>query len=255
MSAQLILFLQSILLGAALGLLYDFLRAIRRRGGGELLLTVLDGLYAIASACTIFFFVMAGDGELRLFVLLGALGGAILHFCLFSGPMAPLWDFWLGIFLLPWKFMVNIMKKIGTFCKKLFSFWKRWFTIIATRVPRPRRRVKKKGEEHMVKKSSPNRGTPAKKEKAPRRRCGKLTMLLLFVLALGIVYQLHSMKSTLASAREEEAAYAQRLEELRETNARLSMEIANSSDQELLENIARNELGMAAPGEKIFRFN
>lgn len=253
MSAQLMLFLQSILLGAALGLLYDFLRALRRRGGSPVWLGLLDGLYAVVAATALFFFVMTGDGELRLFILLGALGGAVLHFCLFSRPMAPLWDFWLGIFLVPWDILKKFAKKVASICKKLFSFWKRWFTITVERAKRPKTSAEK-GGSGMTKRPRNTRAA-AVKEKAPRRRCSKLTMLLLLALALGIMLQLRSMKSALEAAREEEAVYTQRLEDLRETNARLSMEIANSSDQELLESIARDELGMAAPGEKIFRFN
>lgn len=253
MSAQLMLFLQSILLGVCLGLLYDLLRALRRRGGGPVWLGILDGLYAVAAASSLFFFVMTGDGELRLFVLAGTIGGAVLHFCLFSGPMAPLWDFWLGILLLPWRFLENFIKKLGSICKKLFSFWKRWFTIISTR--HRRSSSAEKGEHDMATSTRSGRGPAAAKENTPRRRGGKLTMLLLFVMALAIVFQLRSMQGTLEAAKAEEAVYAARLEELQETNARLAMEIANSDDRSLLESIARDELGMAAPGEKIFRFN
>ena len=56
-------------------------------------------------------------------------------------------------------------------------------------------------------------------------------------------------------ARAEEAVYAQRLAELRETNERLATDIANSDDPELIEEIARDELGMVEQGEKIIRFN
>ena len=57
------------------------------------------------------------------------------------------------------------------------------------------------------------------------------------------------------AARAEEAVYAQRLAELRETNERLATDIANSDDPELIEEIARDELGMVEQGEKIIRFN
>ena len=59
----------------------------------------------------------------------------------------------------------------------------------------------------------------------------------------------------LEAARAEEAVYAQRLAELRETNERLATDIANSDDPELIEEIARDELGMVEQGEKIIRFN
>ena len=56
------------------------------------------------------------------------------------------------------------------------------------------------------------------------------------------------------AARAEEAVYAQRLAELEETNRRLQEDVDNSGSLALIENIARDELGMVSEGEKIFRF-
>ena len=47
----------------------------------------------------------------------------------------------------------------------------------------------------------------------------------------------------------------ERLADLQETNERLAEDIANSKDPELIEEVAREDLGMAVPGEKIFRFS
>ena len=63
------------------------------------------------------------------------------------------------------------------------------------------------------------------------------------------------MYARLQEAQEEQAAYAQRLADLQETNERLAEDIANSKDPELIEEVAREDLGMAVPGEKIFRFS
>ncbi len=145
-SEQLALFLRSALLGGVLGLVYDLLRAVRRLGGG-VLGGVLDALYCLLSAAAVFFFVMAGDGELRIFILLGAgglvraytqsakdaldaAGISVLFFCLLSQPLRPLWDFWLELALAPLRLLGSILKKCGIVFKKLFSFFQRWFTII-----------------------------------------------------------------------------------------------------------------------------
>ena len=72
------------------------------------------------------------------------------------------------------------------------------------------------------------------------------------VLIAGIGVQLINLKGELEAAREEEAYYAQRLQQLQEENARLAEDIANSDDPELIEEIAREELGMVTAGEKIF---
>ena len=69
---------------------------------------------------------------------------------------------------------------------------------------------------------------------------------------VGIGVQLVNLKGELEAAREEESYYAQRLQQLQEENARLAEDIANSDDPELIEEIAREELGMVTAGEKIF---
>ena len=78
-SVQLTLFLRSILLGAVLGLAYDWARALRTLGG-RLWGGLLDAAYCLGAVSSVFLFVLAGDGELRFFVLAGALGAR----CCFS---------------------------------------------------------------------------------------------------------------------------------------------------------------------------
>ena len=96
-SVQLTLFLRSILLGAVLGLAYDWARALRTLGG-RLWGGLLDAAYCLGAVSSVFLFVLAGDGELRFFVLAGALGGALLFFILLSRPLRPVWDFWVQVF-------------------------------------------------------------------------------------------------------------------------------------------------------------
>ena len=91
-SEQLALFLQSIVLGAVLGLIYDLLSALRSLGG-RLWGGILDALFCLAAACAVFLFVMAGDGELRIFIALGIVGGAILFRFLLGGLLRPIWRF------------------------------------------------------------------------------------------------------------------------------------------------------------------
>lgn len=66
--------------------------------------------------------------------------------------------------------------------------------------------------------------------------------------------QLSSMYAQLQSAREEERDYARQLSELQTANDRLRQDIENSGELELIEDIARDELGLVSPGEKIIRF-
>ena len=92
-SRQLALFGQSVLLGLAAGLLYDLLRAFRLRLPRSTALW--DALYCLAVGTGLFFFTLRqAEGLLRGYVVLGALGGAVLFFCLLSSLLRPVWDFW-----------------------------------------------------------------------------------------------------------------------------------------------------------------
>lgn len=153
---QLVMFLRSILLGGTLALVYDLFRSVRalvlpgppgRRGLPRRLLGgLLDAAYCVLFLVSVFFFIMAGDGELRLFILAGILGGAVLFFCLLSPLLLPLWRFWLGILLIPLAAGVKISKKLVQICKKLFSFLKSWFTIMFTSIGGAKRRPPEGGD-------------------------------------------------------------------------------------------------------------
>lgn len=125
LTEQLAMFCRSILLGGVLALAYDLLRALRGLGG-RLWGGVLDGFYCFLAVSALFLFVMAGDGELRLFFLAGALGGAVLFFCLFSPWLRPLWDFWLEILLSPLRLARDMAKKCWRTGKKLFFRVRNW---------------------------------------------------------------------------------------------------------------------------------
>ena len=240
-SQQLRQFLCSILLGGVLALLYDLVRPLRTLGG-SIFNGLLDALLSLTAVGTVFLFVMAGDGELRLFILMGALGGAVLFFCLLSRPLQPVWAFWFRIFTAPFHILWKVLKKFHVFCKKLFSFSTSWFTITFTKL-RGKFAPKRKGEEPMA---------TVKTEK--KRPSNRLTAIILVILLLGVGIQLYNMVGQLQAARAEQAVYAQRLTTLQETNARLESAIANSDDPALIEDIARNQLGMVKPNEKIFYF-
>ncbi len=241
-SQQLGLFLRSILLGGVLGLLYDLLRPWRALGG-RAWSGVLDVLYSLSAGWSIFFFIMSGDGELRLFILAGILGGGVLFFCLLSRPLRPVWAFWFSAVATPVCFLGKFLKKTGKLCKKGFSFCFNWFTIISRKLwGHP---------------ASPEEGAAsmAKAQKNEKKRpSSRLTALLLLVLLIGFGVQLYNMYGQLQAARAEQEVYAQRLTALQETNERLERDIANSDDPDLIEDIARNQLGMAKTNEKIFYF-
>ena len=93
-----------------------------------------------------------------------------------------------------------------------------------------------------------------KSAKPKMRHSNKFVLALLCFVILMMGIMLRQMNSQLEYARSEQMHYAQRLATLQEQNAKLAEDIANSGNQNLIEDIARNDLGMAFPGEKIFRF-
>jgi len=251
LSEQLLTFLRAILLGGALGLVYDLLRVFRRLGG-RLWGGVLDALFCVLAVSSLFFFAMAGDGELRIFVVMGAAGGAVLFFCLLSQVLRPLWDFWMNVFLAPVHAAGRVLKKTGRRGKKAFSFWRNWITIRLTLRKKKRVPARQEGDEEMGKR--PDGTSPKKKTVEKGKPNSRLTALILLALLIGVGIQLYNMYGQLQSARAEELVYAERLAELQETNERLRQDIANRDSLDLIRDIARDELGMVSEGEKIFRY-
>lgn len=98
----------------------------------------------------------------------------------------------------------------------------------------------------------------AKKTRKAKRlktcRSNKLTLMLIAVLLIVLGMMLQSLNTQLTDAQEEYDTYAHRLEALEKKTEQLRRDIENSDDPALIEEIARNELGMASHGEKIFRF-
>ena len=81
-SAQLLSFLQSILLGLLCGMLYHLLRTLRTmKLRAAWLMHTLDGIYAVLFLLALFLLALQqGDGELRLYMLLGVALGLASYF-------------------------------------------------------------------------------------------------------------------------------------------------------------------------------
>ena len=116
-SQQLALLGLSALCGVAAAIVYDVLRAVRLRH--RALTHALDALYG-----------------LRLFMVLGILGGAGIYFLLPAHWLAPLWAFWadtcrelVRILFLPVRFALDLLKKFFRRVKKDFLFAKKYAKI------------------------------------------------------------------------------------------------------------------------------
>lgn len=92
----------------------------------------------------------------------------------------------------------------------------------------------------------------AAKQKKQRTRASFLTKLLVLALLAGIGWQLFSLQEQVRAAQAEKAALAESVQAKQLENEALAADIAQGSTQEKNEEIARQELGLVYPGERVF---
>ena len=85
-----------------------------------------------------------------------------------------------------------------------------------------------------------------------KRRFGILAKLLLVVLVIYAAASLISMSGKIKTAMNDQKEIEKQVEELETENAALNYAIENSDDEKVIEDIARNDLGLVYPGEKVF---
>ena len=85
-----------------------------------------------------------------------------------------------------------------------------------------------------------------------KKRIGFFTGIVLLALLFGVGMQLYQMQEQLQSAREERDALTKQVADLEGENQELADALENSDNPELIEEIARTELGMVTQDEKVF---
>ena len=87
----------------------------------------------------------------------------------------------------------------------------------------------------------------------PQKLTGGLGMKLVLALLLVLVsWQLYSLQGQVAAAEAEKAEYESQVEALRQENDALAADIEEGATEEMMEEIARKELGGVTPGEYVF---
>jgi hypothetical protein len=118
--AQTLSLCRSLLLGALLGLGYDFLRPPRRRGG-RLLSTLLDLLFCVFAGDVCFVEAMSGDsGRIGLWELSASLLGFLFYLYLLSPVFLPVFSSLFG-------FLSKIIGWFKKFFAKSHFFAKKYF--------------------------------------------------------------------------------------------------------------------------------
>ena len=90
------------------------------------------------------------------------------------------------------------------------------------------------------------------KAKAPLGAAGILARVILIVLLVYGAVTLSNLQQQIQSAKEQETQLTAQVQDLEDRNSALRADIAAAGDQEKLEDVARDELGMVKSGEKVF---
>lgn len=91
----------------------------------------------------------------------------------------------------------------------------------------------------------------AAKTKQPRAKAGFFTKVLILVLLAALGGQLHHLRGQVAQAEAEKARYEAKVETQQLENDQLQEGIDNGGSEEEMKKIARRELGLVDPNEKV----
>lgn len=94
--------------------------------------------------------------------------------------------------------------------------------------------------------------TVSRKKAQRKTRVGVFTKLLILVLLLALGWQLYRLRGQVQEAQAQKAALTDQVQQQQQTNDALKSDIADGGSQEKMEEIARDQLGLVAPGDKVF---
>ena len=94
----------------------------------------------------------------------------------------------------------------------------------------------------------------ARQKKQPRQRvrASLFTKVLILVLLVGIGWQLVRLRDQVEAAEAEKARLETQIQAQQQENDALAADIAEGNTQEKMEEMAREELGLVYPGERVF---
>lgn len=92
----------------------------------------------------------------------------------------------------------------------------------------------------------------ARAEKKKRVKAGFFTKLLIFILVVALGWQLYHLHGQVQAAEAQKAQLSSQVEKQQQKNDALQKSINNGGSKEEMEEIARDELGMVSPGERVF---
>lgn len=92
----------------------------------------------------------------------------------------------------------------------------------------------------------------AKKGRQRKAGSGLLVKLVILVLLAAVAFQLNSLQNQITDAENNRAQLMAQVAAKQQENAALAKDIENADDPATMQEIARSELGVVNPGEKLF---
>ena len=90
------------------------------------------------------------------------------------------------------------------------------------------------------------------KQKKKAKKSGGIVLAVVLLLIGVVGFELLNVYGQIAEAKEQERSLAVRVEEQRQANVSLQQDLSRADDEEFIKELARDLLGLAESGERIF---
>ncbi len=90
------------------------------------------------------------------------------------------------------------------------------------------------------------------KRARPKRRGNTAVLLVIAALVVFLGIELIRVNTRLSEARQQETALTRQLQQQTQENAALESDLARKDDEDFIKDLARDQLGLAEEGERIF---
>ncbi len=90
------------------------------------------------------------------------------------------------------------------------------------------------------------------KRAGPKRRGNTAVLLVIAALVVFLGIELIRVNTRLSEARQQETALNRQLQQQTQENAALESDLARKDDEDFIKDLARDQLGLAEEGERIF---
>ena len=231
-------------LGAVAGLFYDALRVIRKQLPFKLVTLLCDLVFSVAAGCAIFVLGMTiGGGRQRALTAVLTVLGGVLYFLTLTRPttyilegIADLISLLMQLLSYPVALLLKTAKNFAVFSKKVFNYGLGWYIF------RERRALSCRGA--YAKKS--------RRKESSVKKAGIIPKLLVFALIAFLAWTIFGLRGDIAKATARRNELKIQAAAVEVENDEMRRRLENRTSDEIIEEIAREELGLVMPGEQVY---